>query len=372
VPTLAGVASVSIGDVDGDGKLDLLLASPEEDALSWKSGAVPLDEFPLQLPCKDKPVAAAVDPNGGVLVIARDEKRQAHLSRVVPGQEPVQLVDLGRLPADPVRLLVGDVGDAAGLEVAFVVPGEGLRTVTIGEASAGKGKSAEAAGFTKKLDDGSLALSQHEAEPALLAVRERFLRRFRVDEKGLVRVLTQDNGPEGLAELTLAAELPGGAMLYFDKKNNKLVRTGGGDTLSIEVPPFDFTHIVAHGEAALLISPRGVLRVPFGEGPSLQSVAVHEPPLERTHYWQIKSGDLDNDGISDLAVIDGNLPGVQILAGSADGIARAIAVPVFETPPSQNPDNEPRELATGDLDGDGLTDFVLIAHDRILIYPQDK
>ncbi|MEO6596641.1 MAG: VCBS repeat-containing protein, partial [Planctomycetota bacterium] len=46
LPTLAGVASIAIGDVDGDGKQDLVLVSPEEDALSWKSGALPLDEFP--------------------------------------------------------------------------------------------------------------------------------------------------------------------------------------------------------------------------------------------------------------------------------------------------------------------------------------
>ena len=40
--------------------------------------------------------------------------------------------------------------------------------------------------------------------------------------------------------------------------------------------------------------------------------------------------------------------------------------------PSDEPDSEPRELATGDLDRDGRTDFVLIAHDRVLIYLQQK
>ncbi len=373
VPTLAGVASVATGDVDQDGKLDLLLASPEEDALSWKSGALPLDAFPVQLRCVDKPVAAAVEPGGGVLVLARTEKRDAHLDRVLPGQEPVRLVDLGRLPADPVRLLLADVGDAQGLEVSFVVPGEGLRTVTIGAEPTKPGKVAEAAGFTKKLDDGSLALSVHEAQPALLAVRDRFLRRFRVDDKGLVRVLTQDNGPEGLSEITLAAELTGGRMLYLDKKENKLVRTGGdAPPASIEVPAFDFSHLVAHGDGALLVGPRGVLRVSFGNGPTLRRIAVHEPPVTRTHYWKGESADLDHDGIVDLVMVDGHLPGVQILAGSKEGIERACAVPVFEAPPSEQPDNEPRELATGDLDGDGRTDFILVAHDRVLIYLQEK
>jgi len=377
LPTLAGVASVAIGDVDKDGLLDLVLASPEEEAVSWKSGALPLDQFPTQLTCADKPVAVAVDPNGGVLVLARTEKRDAHLDRVAPGQEPVRLVDLGRVPADPMRLFAADIGDAEGLEVAFVVPGEGLRTVATGAAAKKGAKTAETAGFAKKLDDGSLALCSHEGQAALLAVRERFVRRFRIDDKGQVRVLTQDNGPAGMTELSLAADLGDGRRLYLDKKEKKLVRTSpdgaaSGAMQSIEVPPYDFAHLIPHGDAALLIGVRGVLRVPFGRGPSLRQVAVHQPPTDRTHYWDGESGDFDHDGIADLVMIDRQLPGVQVLAGTPDGLARALAIPVFEAGPGGDPENEPREIATGDLDGDGRCDFVLLAHDRILIYLQEK
>ena len=373
VPTLAGVASIAIGDVDRDGRQDLVLASPEEEVLAWKSGAEPLDAFPQQMACADKPIAVGVHPAGGVLVLARTDKRDAHVDRAIPGGEPQRLVELGRLPADPARLLVGDFGAAAGVEVAFVVPSEGLRTITLGEDTKKVGKGEGTAGFTKKLDDGALAVCRHEGDVALLAVRERFVRRFRVDADGQLHVLTQDNGPDGLTELSLAAELPGGGMLYLDKKNDKLVRAmPGAMPVAIAVPAFDFGQLAAHGDAALLLSPRGLLRVPFGSGPSLRSVAVHEPPTDRTWYWTGESGDFDHDGVADLLVIDRHLPGLQLLA-SADGrLERALAIPVFETPPSEAPDSEPRELATGDLDGDGRTDFVLIAHDRVLIYLQQK
>ena len=59
----------------------------------------------------------------------------------------------------------------------------------------------------------------------------------------------------------------------------------------IDVPPLPFTHVAAHGNAALLLGPRGVLRVPFGPGPALQTVAIHEPPTVRTHYWHGFGGD---------------------------------------------------------------------------------
>ena len=49
-----------------------------------------------------------------------------------------------------------------------------------------------------------------------------------------------------------------------------------------------------------------------------------------------------------------------------------VASETNEAPPSGEPADEPRELAIGDLDGDGRDDLALIAHDRVLIYRQEK
>lgn len=373
VPSLSGVSSIAIGDIDQDGKNDLVIASPEEEVVAWCSGALPLDRFPEQLPSTDLPVTVTVSPTGGVLALSRDKRRSAKLQLIKKGAEPKTLIEVGRLAADPVRMIAADVGDTDGMEVSFVVPNDGLRALTINSVDPKDNAKISTAGFTKKMVDGSLMLGQHEGKPALIAVRDRFVRRFRFDAKNQVRVLNQNNGPEGVTALSLACELDDKQWMFFDKKSNKLLRTKpGAPVASAEVPALGFSNLVPHKGAALLISARGMLRVSFDTGPSLQPVATHEPPTDRTYYWLGETGDFDGDGIPDLAMVDRRLPGIQILAGSTDGLARALAIPVFETRPSASPNNEPRALATGDLDGDGLCDLVLIAHDRILIYPQDN
>ncbi len=374
LPTLAGVASLAIGDVDGDGKNDLVLASPEEDAVGFCPGSAPLDRFPERLPCLDKPVAVAVAPGGGVLAITRNDKRDGQLLQLAPGKEPQKVADLGRLPSDPSRLLIGDFGDADGREAAFVVPGDGLRTLTLG-APRKDGKNADAAGFTKKAEEGAVLASSVDGAPALLAARDRFVRAFRLGADGGVRILAQDNGPDGLAEISLCADAPadGGkaVRLYYDRKGNKLLRVVAGSApQTVETPPFDFTQLLPHEGGALLLGPRGVLRVPFARGAGLRPLASHEAPLETSAYELARPGDFDHDGVPDVAVVDRDVPGVQIVAGGPQGLQRALAIPVFETPPRSQPGPEPRELAVGDLDGDGRQDFALIVHDRLLLYLQ--
>lgn len=374
VPTLAGVSSLALGDIDGDGKVDLAIASDEEETLAWKSGTADLTAFPTPIDCQDKPAAVAIAPDGGLVVLTRDSRRNGALYRVAPGAEPKKVAKMGRLSSAPPRLVLADVGDAEGLEAAFVGP-DGLVVVTLPDKASATVLDVDAkdgaAGFTKRMADGALLLCEEGGQPALMAVRERFLRRFRVGPTGRLHVLAQDNGPAGITEMSLAADLPDGSRVYLDSKADKLTRVqDGGMPTSIDVPPLPFTHIAAHGTAVLLLGPQGVLRVPFGPGPALETVAIHEPPTVRTHYWHGLAGDFDGDGTTDLAVIDGHLPGLQIIAGGENTLARALAMPVYEAPPSDESHREPRDVQVGDINGDGRMDIVLLAFDRVLVYLQ--
>ena len=112
-------------------------------------------------------------------------------------------------------------------------------------------------------------------------------------------------------------------------------------------------------------------------GPRLKSVAEYGSQRRDGHLADLAAGDLNGDGLPEVLVIDSGKHFMEILAARSGeapvGLKLALAFPVFEAKSFRGRDArvEPREMVLGDLDGDGLTDFALIVHDRVLVYRQD-
>jgi hypothetical protein len=376
---LAGIQSLALADLDADQKPDLVLAAPDEDALAWKRGGEPLDRFPERIAVDGKPIAVAADPRGGLVVLTRNQKREAALQRLQHGKDGAwtsSTFPLGRLANDPQRLLLAELDAVPGPEIAFVVPNEGLRILRAtpqgGYVASDESKS-EAAAFTRRMEDGALDLDTHDGQSVLVVARERFRREFRLDAQGQPQILHQISGPEGSSTIALAGRLADGTSLYYERAANKLWRVPPGRAAqSIDVPPIGATHLLAHGDAALLLSPKGVLRVSPGAGLVLRAVRSHEPPDEKSRCFLGVAADFDHDGTRELAVVDAHLHGVHLFAAGPQGLRRALSFPAFELPGEDEDVYEPRAIAAGDLDGDGRADLVLIAQDRVLVYLQEK
>src|SRR5690606_29101035 len=157
------------------------------------------------------------------------------------------------------------------------------------------------------------------------------------------------------------------------QKSDRLYRLpSGGTPSSVDVPPLGFTHLIALGGDAVLIGPRGVLRVPFGRGFALRPLRSHEPPTDDTAYFGGLAADLDGDGVRELALLDGDLHGMQILVAEDGRLERALAFPIFEMQDYGGELSEPRELVRGDVDGDGRDDLIAVCFDRLLLYRQEQ
>jgi len=85
-------------------------------------------------------------------------------------------------------------------------------------------------------------------------------------------------------------------------------------------------------------------------------------------------GDLNDDGITDLIVVDGVRSELEIFAGGNNLFSSALRFPVFEKKLFRGGGRaiEPRRVMVRDFDGDGLQDVAILVHDRLIIYPQDS
>ncbi|MEM7201504.1 MAG: VCBS repeat-containing protein [Planctomycetota bacterium] len=378
-PTLSGIDSITLADIDGDQRTDLLLTSAEEGALAWKSGAKALDAFPERLPSRDLPLAATFH-QGAVLYLARDAKRNGKLYAVRRGEDGAfgaaeELMKIGRLADAPLRLLVAELDGQPGAELAYVQPGRGLRVLRAKpEGGYLAPKGGDRAPPLLEVADGAVSLHREGDRATLLAVRPRFARSLRLDAGGEPAVLAQDNGPPGIDQLSLCIALGGGARAYVDNTVGKVWITRPGATArSLDVPRLGATHALAHAGAVLLLTKAGVLRVPLRtESWELHRLRVHEPPTDDTEYFGGLAADLDGDGQRDLAVVDDHGHGVHVLVAEGDRLRRALSFPVFELPQQQGGGYEPHDWAVGDLNGDGRDDLVVVCHDRVLAYLQEE
>ena len=110
----------------------------------------------------------------------------------------------------------------------------------------------------------------------------------------------------------------------------------------------------------------------------LEQLFSYETKIKDGIYGNLAAGDINNDGRTDVVMVEYGHSHIEILALDADEKpVPAMRFKIFEeksyrdSKPRPKASAEPRELTIADVTGDGKDDLVTIIHDRVIIYPQD-
>jgi FG-GAP-like repeat len=234
--------------------------------------------------------------------------------------------------------------------------------------------------------------ASHKKVPTILVAQENFARKLQPGSDQEWRVVDQYNAAEP------SAKIVGSAMVDLDGKADRevvLVDTGirkirvlrrEGDLFrpwkEIELGSFPYealrvTDLNGDGRDDLLLIGRGRFAVVYaGQSvPTLTEVATYESKLKKTFFSDVVAGDLNGDGKPDLAMTDTESHYIEILNFDAKHKPHHVFhFKVFEEKSfegGREGGTEPRESAIADVTGDGRADLILLAHDRVLVYPQD-
>jgi hypothetical protein len=223
----------------------------------------------------------------------------------------------------------------------------------------------------------------------ILVPQDNFARMLKLGTDGRWQVADQFNAREGDAKIVGGAVLqlesggdPELALVDAGVKKLRLFKHDATPWKEIDLGDLEFKSAAVadfngdnRDDLALFGTQQLAVLYSGGIAPKLEEVASFETPLEKTFLSDVVAGDINGDGKTDLVLIDTRSRYIEVLQfRPPNRVQHATYFTVFEQKSltgSEGPGSEPREALIADVTGDDRADLVLLAHDRLLVYPQD-
>lgn len=406
-PSLAGVDGLRPLTLAGTTETALVVHSTLEKTIGvarWKQGrwtfpeALPLDHEPAGLEVLD----LTGDGQSEIISLSRVKKGKdtewtlwayqlrSDLSgwEIVPEFARHNGVGLS-LRSTPERLLVADVTGDQRPELLLLQGSKPPVVLQLREGGLLAEMAVNGALGTSALNSQSCFPVRYGEKAALLTPLDNFARVMSLTAEGRWQVVEQVNVLEGGAKIVGAAWLqlePGGdpewALVDSGVKKLRLYRTGQVPWKEVDLGELDFKAAAVgdwngdrRDDLALLGGKHLALLYSSGTTAHLRELAAFETPLEKTFLSDVTVGDLNGDGRPDVVLTDTRSHYLEILDYRPPSALRhATYFKLFEEKSltaGEAPSGEPREVLIADVTGDGRDDLLVLAHDRLLLYPQD-
>ena len=435
-PAFADIESLSAADIDNDKKVELAVLSVKEKIIGTAEFEDDRLSFPQPVEIVGEPVAmelADVDHDGKTdcLYISKDTNDIRHL-RVIynlgmadkrdnqsKNKQPKiaekvddakSALELKKLVSDPDGLKVLDV-DQDGLEDVLIFVKYELpilvRQIQKKKFEVVDSPSAQAS-LIKDATLGSVAVANVDDKTGeeLLVAQKNFARSLVFAEGKNWSIIDQYNakGTENKISAVAAFDIDGEssqgrpAILLLDGQKGQLqiLKAGVDNTYRFEKELNIGTWDAAAKHLKMLFAPLtgskvksillfdgdkfALITPPSGSYTPrhLEQQFSYETKIKDGMYGNLTTGDINGDGRVDIIMVEYNRDHIEILALDSDmKPIPAMRFKVFEQKSYRDSKEqakitiEPRELKIADVTGDGKNDLVTVIHDRIIIYPQD-
>ena len=406
-PALSGIESLSIADVDGDHRPELVMLSPVEKIIGiarWDGARLVYPETIYQ---SDDALAAmttgsfgAPSPNPAIVCIKDGKPKTSLLSIRWNAGEKKFVSESIELPKPPskisaVRVLDADQ-DGRG-DVAIFSPLAPMQILLSREDV--KQPLLKVDGLpdslTSKLVPGALTQSDLDGDgrPELVIAHDQLARVLKVDAQGKARTIEQFNAPEASAQLS-AAIVPARmgkdkTILLIDSAAHKLNELKAGTdgvyrlnrSRKLSDLAADEVRLISQGgdSALLMLGKQGFEIVPLsGRTMNLERTVTFASELRDAQPVDLVTAPFTGRGVDDLMLVDSRKSRVLEFFRSGETDAHDwqsfLYFRVFQIDPhfrgKTGFENEPHDYATFDINGDGRTDLCLLVHDRLLLYVQ--
>ena len=406
-PALSGIESMSVADVDGDRKPELVLLSPLEKSIAvarWDGARLTYPETILQ---SEDVIAAMTTGQLGVqtaadaIICIKESKPKATLLTLRWNAETKTFgsttTELPSAPSKISAIRVLDIDQDKLGDIALFSPLAPMQLLLSRADEKQPFLKVEGLpdSLTQKLSPGALSQADisGDGKPEIIIAKDQLARAFRVDSLGKVHIVEQFNAPNPNAQLSAVLVPPStgkpSSIMLVDTAARQINELKSGtdgvyrqaSTRKLSNLASEEIRYVSNGKdsSLLLLGKQTFEIVPLtGRTMNLTTRSSFKSELRDARADDFVAAAFTGRGSDDLMLVDSKASRVLEFFRHAEAAPQDwqsfMYFRVFQSDPHYRGKtgfaNEPHDYAIMDINGDGKADLCILVHDRLLLYVQ--